>query len=117
MNARWPLLIALAIVGVAMRGVEAARKSLWLDEFHTLHVADSTSFVEVVEKIEPDFHPPLFFWALSFVRDVDPHLQRWLPIVLSMLTLVPLFAIVKRARLTVAAQVVLCGVFAFAPQR
>lgn len=54
-----------------------------------------------------DFHPPGFFWVLSAFRNLEPHLQRWLPILLSMLTLLPLWSIARQgglgevARLTV----------------
>ncbi|MFT4840295.1 MAG: hypothetical protein ACJA0V_000317 [Planctomycetota bacterium] len=111
---KW-LLVVCVFLGLALRAIEAHGKSLWLDELHTLFLADSGSLGEIVDKVRSDFHPPLFFWVLSLLREVDAHSQRCLPILLSMLTLLPLWSIAKQGGLGQLARVSLCGVFLFAP--
>lgn len=67
------LILASAVV---LRGVEAGRKALWLDELHTLHIARAESASGTIERLLPDFHAPLFFLAAHATKDVDPHAQR-----------------------------------------
>lgn len=109
---KWALAVCV-LLGLALRGIEAHEKSLWLDEYHTLHLADSATLGEIVDKGASDLHPPAFFWALSLFRGVAPHAQRWLPILLSLLTLLPLGSIARG--LGEPARLSLFGVFLFAP--
>jgi len=111
---RWAL-AACVLLGLALRGIEARGKSLWLDEYHTLYLADSGSLGEIVAKGASDVHPPAFFWALSFLRDVAPHGQRFFPILLSLLTLIPLWSIARQGGLGSLARLSMCGLFLFAP--
>jgi hypothetical protein len=111
---RWAL-GACVLLGLALRGIEAREKSLWLDEYHTLFLADSDGLGEIVAKGASDVHPPAFFWALSLLRDVAPHAQRLFPILLSLLTLIPLWSIARHGGLGSLARLCLCGLFLFAP--
>ncbi|MCB9882524.1 MAG: hypothetical protein H6834_12100 [Planctomycetes bacterium] len=107
--------LALLCLGAVLRGVEALGTSLWLDEYHTLWVADVDSYHGVVERIERDFHPPLFYYGLSFLRGVDPKLQRLVPILFSLLTLLPLLGLVRAAELSPIARLTTCGLFLLLP--
>lgn len=111
---KWAVAVCV-LLGLALRGIEAREKSLWLDEYHTLYLADSDTLGEIVDKGASDFHPPAFFWALSLFRRVAPHGQRLFPILLSMLTLIPLWSIARQGGLGPLARLSLCGVFLFAP--
>jgi hypothetical protein len=46
---KWILAVCI-LLGLVLRGIEAHEKSLWLDELHSLHIADSDSFDEIVDK-------------------------------------------------------------------
>ena len=111
----WWLLVVCVLAGVALRAVEADGKSLWLDEYHSLYLADSDDMAEVVDKVAHDFRPPLFFWGMSFLRGVDAHLQRWIPILFSLLALVPLWSILQHGGVSRLASTAACGVLLFAP--
>lgn len=108
-------LVACVLLGLGLRLVEAHGKSLWLDEYHTLYLADSDTLGELVAKGASDVHPPAFFWALSLLRGLAPHEQRILPILLSLLTLIPLWSIARQGGLAPLARLALGGVFLFAP--
>lgn len=111
----WWALAACVVLGLGLRAIEAHHKSLWLDEYHSLYLADSESLGEVVEKVASDFRPPVFFWGLSFLRGVEPHVQRWVPILFSLLTLLPLWSIARHGGLSVIARIAVCGLFLFVP--
>lgn len=111
---KWAVAVCV-LLGLGLRGIEARQKSLWLDEYHTLYLADSDTLAEIVDKGASDLHPPAFFWALSLFRGVAPHGQRLFPILLSMLTLIPLWSIARQGGLGQLARLGLCGVFLFAP--
>ncbi len=49
------------------------------------------------------------------MRGLDPHAQRWIPILFSLLTLLPLWSIACAGGLGPLARVTVCGVFLFAP--
>ena len=78
------------VLALLLRAVEAHRKSLWLDELHSLWTAGGASFAEVIERVRLDFHPPLYFLLLHLVDGWEPHAQRWISIAFSLATLVPL---------------------------
>jgi hypothetical protein len=98
-------------VGVLLRGVEAHRKSLWLDEMHSLYAARGSGFAEVIERVRVDFHPPLYFLLLHFLDGIDPHAQRWLSILFGIATLLPLLALLRSAGLSPLARAVACGLY------
>lgn len=113
------LLAALVLAGLALRGIEAALKSLWLDEFHTLHAALAPDLAGLVERIRIDFHPPLYFAWVHGLLEVVPleraQLLRWLSIAGGMASLVPLLALARRMALSPLARAVAVAVFATAP--
>src|SRR5262245_58847435 len=111
---KWAVAVCV-LLGLGLRGIEAREKSLWLDEYHTLYLADSDTLGEIVDKGARDFHPPAFFWALSLLREVAPHGQRLFPVLLSLLTLIPLWSIARQGGLGQLARLSLCGVYLFAP--
>lgn len=111
---KWALVVCV-LLGLGLRAIEARAKSLWLDEYHTLYLADSDTLGAIVAKGASDIHPPAFFWVLSQLRGVPPHGQRLLPILLSLLTLLPLWSIARNGGLGPLARLGLCGVFLFAP--
>lgn len=104
--------LALAVV---LRALEAHRKSLWLDELHSLWTARGADVGQVIERVRVDFHPPLYFLLLHAVEGWDPHVQRWISIAFSVATLVPLLAIARSAGLSRLAQFVVLALFATSP--
>ena len=74
------LLAALA-VAVAVRLVQALRRGLVLDEFHTLHHASAPDVGRFFGDLVRDNHPPLAFWIVGAVRRVvgDSELALRLP--------------------------------------
>lgn len=110
------VLVALTVVvGALLRGVEAGRKSLWLDEFHSLFIAAGSGFSDIVERVRMDFHPPLYYLWLHLLDGVDAHALRSLSILASLATLVPLLSLARTAGLSPLARFVACGVFCTAP--
>lgn len=109
-------LVALAIaVGLLLRGFEAHTKSLWLDELHSVWAARGNDLAGVIERVSVDFHPPLYFLLLHGIEALgvtDPHVQRWLSILFSMATVVPLLGILRSIGFSPLARAVACGVFA-----
>ena len=109
-------LTALGVaVAVLLRGVEAHRKSLWLDELHSLWTAAGAGLADVIERVRLDFHPPLYFLLLHAVHGWDPHAQRWISVAFSVATLVPLLAIARWAGLSPIARFVVLALFATSP--
>lgn len=104
--------VALAVV---LRALEAHRKSLWLDELHSLWTAGGEDVAKVIERVRVDFHPPLYFLLLHAVEAWDPHMQRWISIGFSLATLVPLLAIARSAGLSPLARFVVVALFATSP--
>jgi hypothetical protein len=110
------LLTALGIaLAVLLRGVEAHSKSLWLDELHSLWTARGEDLAQVIERVRLDFHPPLYFLLLHAVDGWDPHAQRWISILFSVATLIPLLAIARGAGLSPLARFVVLAWFATSP--
>jgi hypothetical protein len=110
------LCAALAIaLGLSLRLVEAHRKSLWLDELHSLWAARGEDLAAVIERVRVDFHPPLYFLLLHGVRSWDPHAQRWISIAFGLATLVPLLAIARSAGLSKLARFTALALFATSP--
>lgn len=94
---RW--ILAAFVVGLVLRAWEAATSSLWLDELHTLSHASQPSFAALVERVELErVHVPLFFALVQrFGAWEQGETLRWIPIVASLATLVPLCALVREA--------------------
>ena len=85
-RALW-LLVGVALFGALLRVVEAASKSLWLDELHSIWTGQGATLAEVCQRVSQDFHPPLYFVWLHFLDGVDAHLLRGLTILASLATL------------------------------
>jgi hypothetical protein len=108
-------ILGALVLAVALRTVEARRKSLWLDELHTLHVAAGDSLSGVVERVRPDFHAPLFFFAAHAARSAPAHTQRWLAAGVGLLTILPLLGLAAYARLSAGATAIVALAFAALP--
>lgn len=113
-SAGW-LLLSAVVVGLALRGIDASVKSLWLDEFHSLYCAYAPNLRELVERVEPDFHPPLYFVWLHFLRDLPAQSLRWLGILAGMASLLPLTALGRRMGLSPLARGLAALAFAAMP--
>ncbi len=111
------LAIALCVgAGLLLRGLEAALKSFWLDELHTLDLASCATLAELNAQLGEDTHTPAFYAAVQLLYGaVAPHLLRWIAIVPSLLALVPLHAVARSAGLSAAARVVVVGLYAVLP--
>ncbi len=108
--------LALALLlALGLRAGEAANKSLWLDELHSLTHARAGSAAAVCESLRPDFHAPLFFLLLHPIAELNPHLLRFIPILLGLLGLVPLLLIAREAGWSRWARVVVAIGFAVIP--
>lgn len=109
--------VVLAFVaGLLLRGLEAAGKSLWLDELHTLELASRPSFTELNALLAQDVHTPAFYLAVQALYGVlGAHALRWIAVLASLLTLVPLLAIARAAGLSPSARAVVAGLFATLP--
>ncbi len=94
---RWGAVALL--VGLGLRILEASVTSLWLDELHTLHHASQASLGAVLESVQRDFHVPLFFLVVHLLGDwSDGAWLRWLPIVTSVVTALPVVGLARSAR-------------------
>lgn len=62
----WPALTA----GALLRLLEVGRRSLWMDEFHTLFHARFEGFVPWLEFLRRDNHPPLSFLTVRLATSV-----------------------------------------------
>ncbi len=112
---RW--LVAALAVGFALRVWEALSSSLWLDELHTLSHASQPTLAALLERVELErVHVPLFF---AFVQRFGAWEQgealRWIPIVASLLTLVPLCALAREALGSSRAVALVAWLFACLP--
>jgi len=102
-------------VALVLRAIEVHRKSLWLDELHSLWTARGEDVAQVIERVRVDFHPPLYFLLLHAVDAWDPHAQRWISIVFSLATVLPLLAIARSAGVSPLARFVTLALFATSP--
>ena len=84
------LVLAALISGFAARIAEAERKSLWIDEMHTIDIARAPSIAGVVERVSPDFHAPLYYIAAHLLADLAPHDLRLVSGAVGLLSLIPL---------------------------
>jgi len=110
------VVILSVAAGLLLRGLEAAGKSLWLDELHTLDIVSRSSLAELNAALMQDVHTPAFYVAVHALKGVlAPHALRWIAIVPSLLALAPLLAIARNAGLSSVARVVVAGLFATLP--
>lgn len=110
-----PAILLVTCLGVVLRGVDAARKSLWIDEFHTLFFARAESVAELIERVKFDFHPPGYFLGIHCLEFLPGEVLRWTSIFVSLATLAPLLAICRAGGISARARLVVAAVFAFAP--
>ena len=117
-------LAAVIVVGLALRIWEAVESSLWLDELHTLSHAAQPDLRALLDSVAAEVHTPLFFLAVHLVGDWE--LGAWLraiPLLSSLLTLVPLWALTAAAARSAGASaedagrstLVAAAVFAWVP--
>ncbi|MCE9594279.1 MAG: glycosyltransferase family 39 protein [Planctomycetes bacterium] len=113
-SARW---ITLAVVvGLALRVWEAWESSLWLDELHTLFHASRPTVGAVLQSVRNDFHVPGFYLVCHFFGDFSAGAWlRWLPILASLLTFVPIIALARESRGGERAAVACAWLFALLP--
>lgn len=91
--------LALSIaVGLLLRAWEASEASLWLDELHTLAHASQPDLSAVQAHVARDNHTPLFFWAVHLFGGWEQGAWlRALPVLTSLLVLLPAIALAARA--------------------
>jgi hypothetical protein len=110
------LVVVAVLIGLALRLWEAFESSLWLDELHSLAHASPDTVAGVFEHTHWDFHVPLFFAAIHFLyRSLSPEALRIVPIVSSLLVLLPLLWFARRSRLGASAAPLAAGLFATLP--
>lgn len=118
-QARTPpiVLLAVVLVALALRAWEAAESSLWLDELHTLSHASQPTWSALFEQVRLErVHVPLFF---AFTRLFGGWEQgawlRWIPVVFSVLTLLPLWSLTRSALGSPRAAALVVWLFACLP--
>jgi uncharacterized membrane protein len=90
----WPWLLFAALLGLGLRGWEAAESSLWLDELHTLHHASQPDLAAVVESVRRDVHTPFFFGFVHLFGGWESGVGlRAIPALSSLLVLIPLLTL------------------------
>ncbi len=105
------------LVALGLRIVEAERKSFWVDELHTVHIANGDGFRGVVARVLPDFHAPLYFLGAHALRDLPPHARRGLSIVASLATVLLLLALARASGFGGRSRLVMGLVLATVPFR
>lgn len=115
-GARAALLAAVA-VALALRIWEAWESSLWLDELHTLSHASQPNLAALLEAVELErVHVPLFFaFTQLFGGWEEGASLRWIPILASLCTLVPLLALTREVVARSSSVVVAAWLFACLP--
>jgi hypothetical protein len=92
---------AIALAGFALRAWEAAESSLWLDELHTLYHASQPSLGAVASSVRQDVHTPLFFACVHLFGGWEAGAWlRAIPILSSLLALVPLLFLCRALELS-----------------
>jgi hypothetical protein len=110
------LAFVLAVAaGLLLRFVDASRKSLWLDELHSLWCAWGESLSDVLARVKPDLHPPLYFLTLHVFRALDPEVLRAHSILAWLATVPFLLSLARAAGLSKLARWTTCALFATAP--
>ena len=62
--------LALVSVALVLRLIGATERSLWLDEFHSLHHASAGTVAAMLEGLRQDNHPPASFLVLRWQSDL-----------------------------------------------
>lgn len=112
------LLCAVAVaLALALRIWEAWESSLWLDELHTLSHASQPSLAALLEAVELErVHVPLFFaFTQLFGGWEEGASLRWIPILASLCTLIPLLALTREVAARSSSVVVTAWLFACLP--
>jgi uncharacterized membrane protein len=113
-SARW--IVLAIVVGLALRVWEAWESSLWLDELHTLFHASRPTVGAVLQSVRNDFHVPGFYVVCHFFGDFSTGAWlRWLPILASLLTFLPIVALARESRGGERAAVACAWLFALLP--
>jgi hypothetical protein len=108
-------LLLLLGVSIALRATELNSKSLWLDEFHTIDIADADNLTAVVDNLRPDFHAPAYFFIVHFLGpDLDER-GRWISIIASVLTMLVGLLLTREIGFSPASQFMTMAGFACLP--
>ncbi len=75
----WTWAALMAAAGLLVRVVEA-RKSVWLDELHTMELARQPGVSGLIDLIRHDVHAPLFYLALMPWGAASVEALRWIPL-------------------------------------
>ena len=82
-------LAAALALGLALWTTGVFNRSLWIDEFHSLHHARAADFPAFLASLETGNHPPLSFllmrWSIALFGESAPAL-RWWSVVLGLAT-------------------------------
>jgi len=110
-------LLAAILAALALRVWEAWESSLWLDELHTLSHASQPSLAALLVAVELErVHVPLFFvFTHLFGGWEEGASLRWIPIVASLCTLVPLLALTREICARASSVAVAAWLFACLP--
>ena len=109
-------LFACVVLGLVLRGLEAALTSVWLDELHTLWVAAAPGVGALNARLAEDTHTPLFYVVVQLLDGaLGAHALRWLSIAIGILAVVPLDGIARAAGFGRAARIATAGLFCALP--
>jgi len=110
-------LLAAVLVALLLRAWEAAESSLWLDELHTLSHASQPTWAALFEQVRLErVHVPLFFaFTRLFGGFEEGAWLRWIPVVSSALTLLPLASLSRAALGSSRSAVLVAWLFACLP--
>src|SRR5688572_29379266 len=106
----------IAALALALRGIEAYESSLWLDELHTLSHASQPTVSALIERVQGEFHTPLFFLVVHFFGGFETGAWlRAIPILSSVAMLWPMTALARDAGLSVRATLWMAWLYACIP--
>ena len=109
------LLVGILICATLVRVARLGEQEFWLDELHSLHLAWGEDLADVIERGREDMHPPLFFFLLHALKGVGVHSLRWVPILASLATLLPLWGLLRESKLSAPAGLAGFGFFCLLP--
>ncbi len=102
-------------VSIALRTTELKTKSLWLDEFHTIDIAEAPNLSAVIEKLRPDFHAPAYFFVIHLLGPDSGEAGRWVSIIFGILTILMALLIAIEVGFSRPAQFMTVAAFACLP--
>lgn len=108
-------LLLLLGVSIALRATELSSKSLWLDEFHTIDIADADNLATVVDNLRPDFHAPAYFFIVHLLGPDLDEKGRWISIIAGALTILMALLITREVGFSPASQFMTVAGFACLP--